>query len=197
MKLYIVSSVDSVLEHWDRALKNFHPIKLKTITELNRLNEGIVFVHDSSLSDTELDDFIRAGLNKTMVLSMVPDFNKAQQVLNAGAMGYGNALMHESHLQSAYQTIEEGKVWLYPDFIAALISRLAESQPKAINEHKELDKLSVREREVALLLAQGMTHNEVSEKLDITVRTIKAHCSAIYEKLAVKDRLALSLLLHS
>ncbi|MCX6061170.1 MAG: response regulator transcription factor [Campylobacterales bacterium] len=197
MKLYLVSSMDSVLNHWNRALKKYHPIKLKTINELNQPNEGIVFVHDSALSDIELHHFLRSGLSHIMVLSMVPDFNKAQQVLNAGAMGYGNALMHESHLQSAYQAIEEGKVWLYPDFIAALISRLAESQPKAIDEHKELDKLSVREREVALLLAQGMTHNEVSEKLDITVRTIKAHCSAIYEKLAVKDRLGLSLLLHS
>ncbi len=46
MKLYLVSSVDGVLEHWNKALKKYHPIKLKTINELNRPNEGIVFLHD-------------------------------------------------------------------------------------------------------------------------------------------------------
>ncbi len=197
MKLYLVSPIDSVLDHWGKALKKYHPVKLKMMNELNKPNEGIVFVHDLVLSDTELRHFIHSSSCRLMVFSMVPDFNSAQKWLNVGAMGYGNALMHESHLQSAYQAIEEGKVWLYPDFIVALITRLSEAQPKAINEHKALDKLSVREREVALLLAQGLTHNEVSKTLNITVRTIKAHCSAIYEKLAVKDRLALSLLLHS
>lgn len=197
MKLYLVSPIDSVLDHWNKALKKYHPIKLKEMNELNRPNEGIVFVHDLALSDEELYHFIDSGRCSFMVLSMVPDFNKAQSLLNSGVMGYGNALMHESHLQSAYHAIEEGKVWLFPDFITALITRLSEAQPKAINEHTALDKLSVREREVALLLAEGLTHNQVSETLNITVRTIKAHCSAIYEKLAVKDRLSLSLLLHS
>ncbi|MFH0710262.1 MAG: LuxR C-terminal-related transcriptional regulator [Pseudomonadota bacterium] len=197
MKLYLVSSVDYILEHWVKALKKYHPIKLSSISELNRPNEGIVFWHDTTMEENELYQTLGRNSCRLMIFSMVPDFNRAQLLLNEGVKGYGNAMMHESHLQSAYQAIEEGKIWLYPDFIAALITRLSEVQPKAINEHKALDKLSVREREVALLLAQGLTHNEVSEALKITVRTIKAHCSAIYEKLAVKDRLALSLLLHS
>ncbi len=88
-------------------------------------------------------------------------------------------------------------MWLHPDFIAALMTQLTQAQPKKVESHGSLEKLSLREREVAILLAQGMTHNEVSEKLAITVRTIKAHCTAIYEKLGVKDRLALSVLLHS
>lgn len=197
MKLYLVSSMDSVLEHWSSVLKKYHPIKLKTINELNKPNDGIVFLHDVAISEDELDHIIHSGTCRILVFSMLPDFAKAQKYLNLGAMGYGNALMHESHLQSAYQAVEEGKVWLYPDFITALIARLAKSAPKPVHEHEALNKLSIREREVALLLAQGMSHNEVSEKLKITVRTIKAHSSAIYEKLNVKDRLALSLLLHS
>lgn len=197
MKLYLVSSVDSVLEHWNRALKKYHPIKLKTINELNKPNNGIIFLHDTVVSEEELYHIVDSGTCRILVFSMLPAFTKAQKCLSLGAMGYGNALMHESHLQSAYQAVEEGKAWLYPDFITALIARLAESAPKPVHEHEALTKLSIREREVALLLAQGMSHNEVSEKLKITVRTIKAHSSAIYEKLNIKDRLALSLLLHS
>lgn len=197
MKLYIVSSSETILEHCNKALKKYHPIKLTTINELNKPNEGIIFLHDVVLSDDELRYFLKDTSCTFMLLSMMPDFTKAQEWLSEGIMGYGNALMHESHLQSAYQAIEEGKVWLYPEFISSLISKLTLSALKPISEHEALAKLSIREREVALLLAQGMTHNEVAEQLNITVRTIKAHCSAIYEKLAVKDRLGLSLLLRS
>ena len=197
MKLYIVCSVDFVSEHWTRALKKYHPIKFETINELNRPNDGIIFWHDEAVFSDELDQILHCSTCKLMVFSMVPDFDRAQALLGSGAKGYANAMMHESHLLSAYQSIEEDKIWLHPDFITSLMMRLNESKPKSVDEHEALNKLSVREREVALLLAQGMTHNEISEKLNITVRTIKAHCSSIYEKLDIKDRLALSVLLHS
>ncbi len=197
MKLYLVSPSDGVLEHWAKALKKYCPIKIKIINELNRPSDGIIFWDDVATFDDELHYTLKCDACHVMVFSMVPDFYKAQQLLAMGVSGYGNAMMHESHLQSAYQTIEEGKMWLHPDFIAMLMLQLVQTKPKAVELHSALEKLSLREREIAILLARGMTHNEVSEKLTITVRTIKAHCTSIYDKLEVKDRLALSVLLHS
>jgi len=197
MKLYLVSPSDGVLEHWNKALKKYRPVKIKAVNELNRPSDGIVFWDDVAVLDDELHRTLECDGCRIMVFSMTPDFHKAQKLLSVGARGYSNAMMHESHLQSAYQALEEGKVWLHPDFIAALMIQLTQAQPKKVESHSALEKLSLREREVAILLAQGMTHNEVSEKLAITVRTIKAHCTSIYEKLGVKDRLALSVLLHS
>jgi DNA-binding NarL/FixJ family response regulator len=197
MKLYLVSLSDGVLEHWSKALKKYRPVKIKAINELNRPSDGIVFWDDVVALDDELQRTLECDTCRIMIFSMMPDFHKGQKLLTLGAKGYGNAMMHESHLQSACQTLEEGKMWLHPDFIAALMTQLTQAQPKKVESHGSLEKLSLREREVAILLAQGMTHYEISEKLTITVRTIKAHCTSIYEKLAVKDRLALSVLLHS
>ena len=197
MKLYLVSPSDGVLEHWNKSLKKYRPVTLKAINELNRPSNGIIFWDDVAVLDDELQRTLECDGCRIMVFSMMPDFHKAQKLLTIGARGYGNAMMHESHLQSAYQALEEGKMWLHPDFIAALMIQLTQTQPKKVESHSALEKLSLREREVALLLAQGMTHQEVSEKLAITVRTIKAHCTSIYEKLEIKDRLALSVLLHS
>jgi|LakMenEpi03Aug12_release.lakeMendotaPanAssembly.Ray.scaffolds.fasta_scaffold1061714_1 DNA-binding NarL/FixJ family response regulator len=197
MKLYLVSLSDGVLEHWSKALKKYRPVKIKAINELNRPSDGIVFWDDVAALDDELQRTLECDTCRIMIFSMMPDFHKGQKLLTLGAKGYGNAMMHESHLQSACQTLEEGKMWLHPDFIAALMTQLTQAQPKKVESHGALEKLSLREREVAILLAQGMTHYEISEKLTITVRTIKAHCTSIYEKLAVKDRLALSVLLHS
>lgn len=197
MSVYIVSSDRSILNHWAKALKKYRPISMESINLLSLPNSGIMFLHDKSSSPEILEEMMNVNQCKVMILSMLPDFLKAQELITKGIVGYGNAMMHESHFHSAYQAMEEGKIWLYPDFISGLITQLSQQRPKDVTTHSALDKLSSREREVALQLAQGLTHYEISEKLHITVRTIKAHCSAIYEKLNVKDRLALSVLLHS
>lgn len=196
MKLYLVSSVDSILQHWGKALKKYHPIMLKTANELNRPNEGIVFWHDDSIEKDELEQTLQLDSCSLMIFSMVPDFVRAQRLLSSGAKGYGNAMMHESHLQSAYQAVEEGNVWLHPDFISMMISQIKDRADQEKQTLTLLDVLSHREQEVALLLGDGKMHQEIADVLDITVRTVKAHATAIYQKLNVKDRLALSLLLH-
>ena len=132
-----------------------------------------------------------------MVFSIHPDFTEAQKFLQMGAMGYGNAMMHETHLHSAYQALEEGKVWLHPDFITLMISQIRDHNGNKEKSLTALDILSNREREVAVMLGDGASHQEIADGLDITIRTVKAHATAIYQKLDVKDRLALSLLLHS
>lgn len=50
--------------------------------------------------------------------------------------------------------------------------------------------LSRREREVAALLATGMTNREIANRLDVTVRTVDAHVSRILRKLGVPSRAA-------
>jgi DNA-binding NarL/FixJ family response regulator len=54
----------------------------------------------------------------------------------------------------------------------------------------ELSALTDREREVLVLLAQGLTNKEIAEKLFITTNTIKRHLKAIFEKLDVHTRSA-------
>ena len=56
--------------------------------------------------------------------------------------------------------------------------------------------LTEREREVAIAVAQGASNKEIARQLDITERTIKAHVGAILEKLGVRDRLQLSLIVN-
>ena len=48
--------------------------------------------------------------------------------------------------------------------------------------------LTEREKNVLLNLAQGLTNEEISARLHISVHTVKAHLEAIYDKLAVSNR---------
>jgi DNA-binding NarL/FixJ family response regulator len=84
-------------------------------------------------------------------------------------------------------------IWLSPALTSQLILELPQSEEK--NNEAMLQKLTSREKEVALLLKEGLTYNEIAQRLDISARTVKAHAQAIYKKLEVSDRLGLALLL--
>ncbi len=100
--------------------------------------------------------------------------------------------MRDHFIVSAIETIKENMIWLYPEFTTILI----EDIPVKENKNSEiLNVLSDREKEVALLLKDGNIYKDVAKKLNITHRTVKAHARNIYEKLNVKDRLGLALLL--
>ncbi|MDT9694010.1 LuxR C-terminal-related transcriptional regulator, partial [Streptomyces sp. P9(2023)] len=62
-------------------------------------------------------------------------------------------------------------------------------EPSRYAHSEYLSLLTERERGVALAIASGATNKEAARQLDITERTVKAHLSAIFRKLSVRDRL--------
>lgn len=196
MKLYLVANDINVRERWMNAFSTVKPAVSSSFSSEIEY-DTVVFISDTIVVDLSEAERSNLFLHPVMVFSLVPDFISAQKFLAMGAMGYGNAMMHESHLHSAFQALEEGKVWLHPDFISLMISQIRDHKNGKEKSLTLLDGLSKREKEVALMLGQGDTHQKIADTLDITVRTVKAHATAIYQKLDVKDRLALSILLHS
>jgi DNA-binding NarL/FixJ family response regulator len=196
MRLYLISNDITLRARWIGILSSLHPTTLSEFS-LDIESPSIVMILDQVLADISDETLKQFFENRVMVLSMTPNFVEAQRYLALGTMGYGNAMMHGSHLYSVYQALEEGKIWLHPDFITLMISQMQERNNTKEKSLEILDTLSKREREVALMLGDGATHQEISDALDITIRTVKAHATAIYQKLNVKDRLALSLLLHA
>ena len=196
MKLYLVANDINVRERWMNAFSTVKPAVSSSFSSEIEY-DTVVFISDTIVFDLNEAERTNLFLHPVMVFSLVPDFISAQKFLAMGAMGYGNAMMHESHLHSAFQALEEGKVWLHPDFISLMISQIRDHNNGKEKSLTLLDGLSKREKEVALMLGQGDTHQKIADTLDITVRTVKAHATAIYQKLDVKDRLALSILLHS
>jgi DNA-binding NarL/FixJ family response regulator len=75
-------------------------------------------------------------------------------------------------------------------FDRAAFRRVVEETRLTHNSLSELNALTDREREVLVLLAQGLTNKEIAEKLFITTNTVKRHLKAIFEKLDVHTRSA-------
>jgi len=162
---------------------------------LYKVESSLIIINYSAFKKTHegsIKKFKELG-NAILVLHRTPSLATAKEVLLCGASGYGNALMKAHFLLSAVDTIEEGMVWLHPEFTSQLICQIPVKIDKDISTYTAL--LSQREKEVVFLLKDGDTYKTIAERLSITPRTVKAHASSIYTKLNVKDRLALALLL--
>jgi len=75
-------------------------------------------------------------------------------------------------------------------FDRATFRRVVEETRASNQSLSELNALTDREREVLVLLAQGLANKEIAEKLVITTNTVKRHLKAIFEKLDVHTRSA-------
>ena len=131
---------------------------------------------------------------KLLLLDNIPTFEKGKNVLNLGVKGYGNRLLSSIYINSAIETLQNDMVWVYPEFTTSLIQGFTKEQviPDDIKRN-----LTSREIDTALLIKDGLTNNEISEHLTISINTVKSHVKNIYEKLNVKNRLSLSLLFKS
>lgn len=130
-----------------------------------------------------------------IVLSNVPHDDEGLAVLEAGAAGYTSAIAVKDVLLQIETVVENGGLWVGPDLLRRLLVALGAQGPRP-QAGSQLDRLSPREREVALAVAAGATNKEIARQLDITERTVKAHLSQVFETLKVRDRLQLAILLN-
>ena len=193
MNIVLHSDDITLLEYWQSALKRSCEA-VDAIEHLTAVSNSIVIVNYSACREWKsLLTILTTQNNRVLLLHRVPEFTTAKKLLAWVGKGYCNALMREHFLVAAVETLQDGMVWLYPDFTTQLITQMDSGREGGYEVH--LKKLSEREREVALLLKEGDIYKNVAEKLTITPRPVKAHARSIYSKLNVKDRLGLALLL--
>ncbi len=97
-------------------------------------------------------------------------------------------------LEQVNQVVQVGGLWLGADLMRQLVSATANIL-KPTTASPKLDSLTLREKSVAEAVAAGKTNKEVARELDITERTVKAHLGSVFDKLKVRDRLQLVLVM--
>lgn len=130
-----------------------------------------------------------------VILSNLPSEQEGLLSFAAGASGYCNTLAVPETLRQVATVVEQGGVWVGQDLMKRLFSAMSARMGLSASENS-LSDLSPREAQVAQAVARGATNKEVALALGITERTVKAHVSAIFTKLDVRDRLQLSLLVN-
>ena len=129
------------------------------------------------------------------VVAMVgtPSEGEAFSLLNAGAHGYCHVEAAAEQLREIALVVEHGGLWMPPELLQRFLALSTRVIPPGLPEAGPLNDLTSRELMVAEQVARGASNREIARALDITERTVKAHLSAIFEKLKVRDRVQLAL----
>lgn len=118
------------------------------------------------------------GMNTAIV--MLTSYDAQQYViasLRAGARGFVLKTVSPKELTTAINTVAKGGLYLDPEVASVM------GEQDFIPEQ-----LSVREREVLLLAAKGLSSKEVAKKLFISERTVQTHLASIYDKLGSRNK---------
>jgi two-component system nitrate/nitrite response regulator NarL len=167
-------------------------------SQLAKPGEAVIWLHvasdkpDPALLVQEVA--LAAPRCPLVILSNVPSDEEGLAVLEAGAAGYTNSLAIPEVLRQVAAVVENGGLWVGPNLLQRLLAAMAIRSTQINNN--QLSKLSAREKEVALAVAGGASNKEIARRLEISERTVKAHLSASFERLGVRDRLQLSLLIN-
>jgi DNA-binding NarL/FixJ family response regulator len=137
------------------------------------------------------------GERPLVVLADDPVQDDAMAALAAGAVGYCNGHAAPAVLKQVATVVKNGGIWVGQGLMQRLLIATARIVPQAeVADAAWRSALTAREQEAAILLAKGASNKEIARQLDITERTVKSHVSAMLEKLAVRDRLQLSLIIN-
>jgi two-component system nitrate/nitrite response regulator NarL len=135
---------------------------------------------------------------KIILLRSVCDEKETIRALKSGAKGLCHKDIEPSMLKKAIEVVQKGEVWVGRKIISHLLSEvvsLTESREKDPPNPSEvcLDYLTPREFQIARMVGNGAHNKEIARRLNITERTVKAHLTAIFNKLQIPDRLRLGL----
>lgn len=127
---------------------------------------------------------------KVLVLTQYEDREYISRFLKAGVSGYLLKKAVGSDLITALQTIGRGELYLYSSIASEVVAGYLHGEKRSDSENP-YDKLSDREKQVLKLVAEGHTHKEVADMLNISAKTVIAHQTNIGEKLSIHTRAGL------
>ena len=107
-------------------------------------------------------------------------------MIRAGARGYLTKSIAPGELGNAVRRVNDGDAVFSPRLAGFVLDAFAETMTEPLDP--ELDQLTQREKEVMRLIARGFAYKQVASKLDISIKTVETHVSAVLRKLQLSNR---------
>jgi DNA-binding NarL/FixJ family response regulator len=135
---------------------------------------------------------------RVLILTTFEEEDYVAEALRAGASGFIGKGTEPAELIAAIRTVHAGEALLSPRATRALIDRYVKSTPRTTTLPIEatLEVLTEREREVLVLVAEGLSNGEIATALTISLSTAKTHVNRTMAKLLAHDRAQLVILAY-
>lgn len=154
---------------------------------------GKIYLVYASSFGKELHGWLEAACQKGVVVAVAAENPQVEDLLaytEIGVQGYFNAYMSAPNYDQMLRLLGNGQSF-YPPSLLTQAFDLARSVIRRSLTSDPLEKLTKREREVALLVSEGKSNKLVANECNMSERTVKTHLTHIFKKLQVKDRVAL------
>lgn len=141
---------------------------------------------------------------KIIMLSTYDEDEYVRSALLSGASGYLLKDISPTELIISIRALNAGTLQISPSIAQKLIQNTyveaentSQTSNMDFNKFEWLNTLTKREREIFTLIATGHDNEEIAEKLDLALQTVRNQVSTIYSKLGVKDRFEIIRLANS
>jgi DNA-binding NarL/FixJ family response regulator len=130
-----------------------------------------------------------------LVVSAHDEPRIVRRVLDHGAAGFIPKSASPAEIGTAIRSVLDCGSWL-PQHLAEAVAALP-ADPADADLASRLARLTEQQSRVLALLAEGLLNKQIADRLTIQERTVKAHVTAIFEKLKVRNRTQAGMLLRT
>lgn len=209
----VVSQRTDFVHQWTRVLEGRgHTLCVEEVVAVRQLlldcTVSLVVLDFSLIQTNPLaslqDMHRRCGEARLLLGGTSFDPQRELAALAAGVVACCDATLQHNDLERIVDTVLQGGVWVSRATIPLLVVKLQEFSGRqrhdadvSVPGTSSFHELTQRQREVAEMVSQGANNKQIASILNITDRTVKAHLTAIFEKLGVSDRLQLALYVNN
>lgn len=210
VNLIVVSKKQNNIRRWSDALGGLYPVFCFTSIEelLSKRDESdtlaLLVVDAMLVKEMNQVSGLCGKFCKIIVFGENLSSSEKIQFIYEGACGYSDILIDEKMIVRAVESVINNEIWLerrlIPEMLKGSIVKRNQHVDEEILNKAVLDTLpclTLRETTVVELVYRGQDNDEIADKLGISVRTVKAHLSAVYHKFETPNRFQLVILLKN
>jgi DNA-binding NarL/FixJ family response regulator len=128
------------------------------------------------------------GHTRVVVLTTFELDEYVFEALRGGASGFLIKDTEPAELLRAIRVVAAGESLLSPSVTRRVIGELATRASRQTTPHPQLSRLTDREREIVGLVAEGLSNDEIAQRLVVSPATVRTHVSRAMVKLHARDR---------
>jgi two-component system NarL family response regulator len=130
---------------------------------------------------------------KVIGMGFVPTQSDIVEFVEAGASGFILKVATVKEIIGTIRSVAQGIKVLPPSLAGSLFTHVIEHAIKKKGKITNVVRMTKREREIIVLIADGLSNKEIAQRLNIATHTVKSHVHNIMEKLALHSRLQIAM----